>query len=160
MSGSLQEEMSDLLHESLHQDDSGPRGDSESGQTVVFANAYDFFHRWLRHMYRRRCGTPECKWRADWYECPEALARITELWRVWERSRLDKGDAMAVWWRDFCDPTMDRLMSPSGPFAESDTRCGYDEPLPCDIPAEGRFRDERKDEPFMVISDDDSGEDS
>ena len=151
MSGSLQDEMSELLHESLHEGTARHPGESKSKKTAVFANAYDFFYRWLRHMYKRRCGTSERKWRADWYNCPEALSRITELWRVWERSRTDKGDAMAVWWRDFCDPTMDRLMSPSGPFAESETKCGYDEPLPCTIPPKGRFRDERNDEPYMVM---------
>ena len=112
--------------------------------TAVFGNVYEFFE-WFRHFYKRRVGTPTCKWRDDWWNCPEAEYRLTALWRSWEKARYDPADGIAVWWRDYADPTMGMLMSPTGPFAESHTTSTPTEPLPSKAPPNGRFRDERED---------------
>ena len=118
----------------------------DEGETVtaVFGNVYEFFE-WFRHFYKRRVGTPTCKWRDDWWDCPEAEYRLTALWRSWEKARYDPSDGIAVWWRDYADPTMSALMSPAGPFAESHTSGAPDQPLPSQVPPNGRFRDERED---------------
>ncbi|WP_407923125.1 DUF4913 domain-containing protein [Bifidobacterium xylocopae] len=141
----LREALTVNLLDQLAHDEQAPAEDSGEEQvTTVFGNVYEFFE-WFRYFYQRRTGTSDCKWRADWWTCPEAEYRLTALWRSWEKARYDPA-GVVVWWRDYADPTMSALMSPVGPFAESSTESSPAEPLPSLTPPPGRFRDERADE--------------
>lgn len=138
--------------------DPGQQGEAggDAGQrTVLFANVWDFVYRWLRHMYKRPTGpNMPLRWDSDWFRNPEVVSRLTELWRVWEMARVDDGSMMAIWWRDYCDPAMDRIMSPDGPFRTSDERTAPGQPLGCNRPPDGQFIDERTGGPFRVPDDD------
>ncbi|RBP98821.1 DUF4913 domain-containing protein [Bifidobacterium xylocopae] len=149
MQDSLAGELADMLD--------GEETAAESGQEqpkAYFANVWDFVYRWLRHMYKRRVSGNAARWSSTWFDCPEAVSRLTELWRVWEISRRDETTGMAVWWRDYCDPTMDRLMSETGPFADCEVNGRSTDPLPCALPPAGRFRDERTGEAYVIPADD------
>jgi len=134
----------DTFDDTMEDNHDETAGHTEDEITAVFGNVYEFFE-WFRHFYKRRVGTPVCKWRDDWWNCPEAEYRLTALWRSWEKARYDPADGIALWWRDYADPIMSMLMSPTGPFAESHTTGQPDQPLPSRIPPKGRFRDERED---------------
>ena len=151
---SLGAEMRALMHESAHPDaQTSPREDEEA--RVYFANVWDFVYRWLRHMYKRPTGpTLPFRWDSDWFRCPEVVSRLTEIWRVWEMARVDSGSMMAVWWRDFCDPAMDRIMNPDGPFRSSAEKTGQGEPLGCNRPPDGQFIDERTGGHYHIPEDD------
>ena len=134
----------DTFDDTMEDNHDETAGHTEDEITAIFGNVYEFFE-WFRHFYKRRVGTPVCKWRDDWWNCPEAEYRLTALWRSWEKARYDPADGIALWWRDYADPIMSMLMSPTGPFAESHTTGQPDQPLPSRIPPKGRFRDERED---------------
>lgn len=149
--GSLGEELEGIIQDPGQQPGAG--GDADG--TVFFANVWDFVYRWLRHMYKRPTGpNVSFRWDSDWFRCPEVVSRLTELWRVWEMARVDTGSMMAIWWRDYCDPAMDRIMSPEGPFRTSDEKTAPGQPLGCNRPPDGQFIDERTGGPFRVPDDD------
>lgn len=55
-------------------------------------------------------------WCTQWWRHREAVSRLTALWRAWKHLRLDPATGMAVWWRDYADPTMRALFEEKGPF--------------------------------------------
>lgn len=117
---------------------------------LVYGSVDQFVRQKLVLQYRRKVGAEpnQLKWRTNWWEYPEAVSRLTALWRAWEHLRLDPALGMATWWRDYAGPTMTALLDPEGPFAG-----GRDEPtiaktkpnevLPCDEPPDGWFPDVR-----------------
>ncbi|WP_442911546.1 DUF4913 domain-containing protein [Kocuria sp. cx-455] len=44
------------------------------------------------------------------------MSRLTGSWRAWEQLRTDPSTGLAVWWRDYADPTMHVLFEEKGPF--------------------------------------------
>lgn len=111
--------------ESLYEQDPPAPGSSapasaEPRAELFYATVEDFVTDLLAQQYRRPVdpsgrGT-EWQWCASWWRHREAVSRLTALWRAWEALRLNPTVGMALWWRDYADPTMAVLFSPSGPF--------------------------------------------
>ncbi|WP_299577482.1 DUF4913 domain-containing protein [uncultured Williamsia sp.] len=82
-----------------------------------FASVYRFVNDHLVDQYRRDVTGQRLIWCPRWWAHGEAVSRLEALWRAWEHLRLDGGTGMAVWWKDYADPTMAVLFDPQGPFA-------------------------------------------
>lgn len=119
--------------------------DDEDDPDLYFANAHDFVTGYLLPSWRHtRSGS---KWCQYWWRHAEALNRLDALWRSFEGHRHGDASGMAVWWRDFADPTMSSLTRTSGTFAQCDPTTGDHVANPtwksAPAPA-GMFMDERK----------------
>jgi hypothetical protein len=64
----------------------------------------------------RRPINPKGAWCTEWWKHPEAVCRLSGLWRSWEALRLEPGTGTSVWWRDHADHHMAKLLDPDGPF--------------------------------------------
>ena len=64
-----------------------------------------------------RVPSPTLRWCASWWDHAEAIYRLEALWRSWELYRLEPRLGIASWLRDFLDPQLRELTSPTGPFA-------------------------------------------
>ncbi|WP_241986564.1 DUF4913 domain-containing protein [Cryobacterium fucosi] len=113
---------------------------------LFYGSSDEFVRERLIHMYARRVGPGNAsfRWAADWWNYPEALARIDALWRAWEHLRLDAATGSSVWWIEHADHHMPILMSTEGPFAKSEDSNKAGEPLPYTAPPEGLFPDMRE----------------
>ncbi|MFJ4761680.1 DUF4913 domain-containing protein [Kocuria marina] len=93
---------------------------AEEERELVFANVAQFVAEQLAYQYRRDidlAGRPTTfTWCAQWWRHEEAVSRLTALWRAWESLRTDPTTGLAVWWRDYADPTMRALFDEKGPF--------------------------------------------
>ena len=113
-----------------------------------FANVHDFVVSYLTPNWIRRLDR-ETRWCRQWWRHAEAHARLDALWRSFEAHRVSPdANAMAVWWRDFADPTMSALTRLKGPFEQCDGREGEHvdtspETWVTDRPPLGMFQDER-----------------
>lgn len=117
---------------------------SADAPQLVFGSVDEFVREKLRYMYRRVVGPQgPYRWRARWWEVPEAISRLDSLWRAWEALRLEPTFGMSVWWRDHADPHMRALMDPEGPFKGSEDRNATGDPLPYENPPQGMFIDVR-----------------
>ena len=126
-------------------DDESEDADSSAPQ-LFYGSADQFVRERLRYTYTRRVGPGNAnfRWAADWWNYPEALARIDALWRAWEHLRLDPATGSSTWWRDHADHHMSVLMSTEGPFAKSTDTNTPGEPLPYTAPPKGLFPDMRE----------------
>lgn len=113
-----------------------------------FANVHDFVVSYLTPNYVRRINKDN-RWCQERWRHSEALARLDALWRSFEAHRVSSdANAMAVWWRDFADPTMSALTRQEGPFERCDGASGVHVDTENDIwvtarPPAGMFTDER-----------------
>lgn len=64
-----------------------------------------------------RVPSPTLRWCASWWDHAEAIYRLEALWRSWELYRLEPRLGIASWLRDYLDPQLRELTSPTGPFA-------------------------------------------
>jgi hypothetical protein len=64
-----------------------------------------------------RVPSPTLRWCARWWDHAEAIYRLEALWRSWELYRLEPRLGIASWLRDYLDPQLRELTSPTGPFA-------------------------------------------
>lgn len=111
-----------------------------SGQSGATAPkpVYATVEAWVTEMFGPIIRRPRVgqgwRWCPQWWQHPEAVARLEALWRSWEYLRLDGTTGMSVWWRDHCDPHLaaltDRERSPFAQCSESKGHVGEDEPLP------------------------------
>ena len=87
-----------------------------------------------------RTGGP-VTWCASWWAHPEAVLRLTALWRAWEALRLEPATGMSNWWTLHFDPHMRLLLDAErGPFAcctRGQHQEGKPGPLPLTEPPEG-----------------------
>ena len=83
-------------------------------------------------------GSP-LRWSARWWESAEAITRLDAIWRAWETLRLDPGTGLSVWLKDHADYHLAILMSPTGPFRNSEDLAKITEPLPYEPPPAGLF---------------------
>jgi hypothetical protein len=99
----------------------------------------------LIHLYRRRVGGGNAadRWAADWWNYPEAIARLEAMWRAWEHLRLDGATGSSRWWIEHADHHMPILMSLDGPFAKSEDSNKPGDTLPYTPLQEGLFPDMR-----------------
>lgn len=113
-------------------------------QPLVFANVNEFVVNLLLPNWRRPIR--EYAWCGTWWEHAEAITRLEALWESWEWSRVQPVPAMAVWWRDFANPTMGTLCDKAaGPFARCKEPHGHEilQVWPSEPPPP-IFRDARK----------------
>ena len=68
-----------------------------------------------------RPTSPTVRWCASWWDHAEAIYRLEALWRSWEAYRLEPRLGIASWLRDYLDPQLRELTSPTGPFASCTT---------------------------------------
>ena len=131
--------------------DTGEVTEEQAPPTTFFGSSDEFFRRFLRYSYRRVIGVPgkgEFVWRGDWWRNEEASCRIEAIWRSWEAARLDP-TGMSAWWISVADPNMSQLLSPSGPFHDSEDKNRKGQPLPYRRPPAGMFPpDHQTDEDF------------
>ena len=136
--------MSEEAPDTAHVDENDP-----AARGLWFANVYDFTITYLTPNWIRRISK-ENRWCRQWWRHAEAHARLDALWRSFEAHRVSTdANAMAVWWRDFADPTMSSLTRTQGPFerCRGDTEDGHvdtsDGLWVTDPPPRGMFMDER-----------------
>ncbi|WP_234391494.1 DUF4913 domain-containing protein, partial [Nocardia suismassiliense] len=75
-------------------------------------------------------------WCPRWREHPEAVLRLTALWKAREHLRTRGAVGMSAWWLDHVGPHMRRLLDPNGPFKYCSIRNGHKDllaPLPVDL---------------------------
>ena len=120
-------------------------GEGEGKRELVYANVAEFVTEHLAYQYRRDIDlagrATTFTWCAQWWRHEEAVSRLTGLWRAWENLRTDPTTGLAVWWRDYADPTMRTLFDEKGPFHGCTPRTHAPKglPLPLDPPPEGLF---------------------
>jgi hypothetical protein len=91
-------------------------------EKIDMAVLYDWVHthvgQWAqRKIPRSATGTSGMRWCPWWFEHPEAVSRFEALRRAWTACvRAKDPTAMAVYFRDFYDRTLDALTSETGPF--------------------------------------------
>lgn len=121
---------------------------AEEEPTTFFGSADEFVRKQLIGTYRRRVirggSGSGLRWKAAWWSSAEAQQRIEALWRAWEAARADEKAGMSTWWINHCDPHMTALLSPDGPFADSQDENRVGEPLPYERPVEGLFEPDRQ----------------
>ena len=119
------------------------QGAAEPG-TLMFGSVDDFVRNQLLITYTRVVGPRmQRRWSAQWWRSAEAIIRLEALWRSWEHLRLDGATGSSIWWRDHLDHHMPILMSPDGPFEDSQDQNRPGEPLPYTEPPKGMFPDVR-----------------
>lgn len=120
-------------------------GEVDAPPPLVYGSAEEFLHDQLLPTYIRNVRGKQMRWCNRWFLHPEAITRITALWRAWEKLRLEAGTGSSDWWLQHADPHMRVLLDPEGPFFN----CGDGHSTPKTLEAEmaptGWFPDERDD---------------
>lgn len=98
---------------------SAPAGDGAAEQEPIapfFGSLLEFVVEHFGPVYARNTS-PTVRWCASWWDHAEAIYRLEALWRTWELYRLEPRLGIATWLRDYLDPQLAQLTSPTGPFA-------------------------------------------
>ncbi|HLS72705.1 MAG TPA: DUF4913 domain-containing protein [Actinomycetaceae bacterium] len=102
----------------------GVDGNDPAARGLWFANVHDFVVSYLTPNWIRRIEK-DTRWCQQWWRHAEAHARLDALWRSFEAHRVSPdANAMAIWWRDFADPTMAALTRLKGPFEQCEGEAG------------------------------------
>ncbi|MEU1486419.1 DUF4913 domain-containing protein [Streptomyces sp. NPDC005752] len=113
--------MAEQQDESMQRGDDtegGPTGEETADGAFVFDSVAVFYDEYLAQILCRPVGAGTLAWCADWWLHPEAIVRITALWRAFEYLRTDASLGMSNWWLHHADPHLGVLMDPrTGPFA-------------------------------------------
>ena len=129
-------------------DDPGPEQDETPEPRLYYGSTDEFVREFLITAYRRQVGGgSKLSWRADWWNFPEAVARLETLWRAWEHLRLEGPLGMSIWWKDHADHHMSVLLSDQGPFGYKSSENERGEDLPYERPDKALFPDERTTKP-------------
>ncbi|MFI6580975.1 DUF4913 domain-containing protein [Embleya sp. NPDC050493] len=101
-------------------------------EKLFFPSVDVFVAEYLAPLLRRRLNRSLAVWCPSWWAHPEAVARLTSLWRAFEYLRRDPALGVSIWWTHHADPHLRALMDPDvGPFAVCDPRDGHSSsPLP------------------------------
>lgn len=92
---------------------------AESEPSNRYADVFEFVEDHLVHVYARPTeNAAAIRWCPRWHHHPEALARLTALWKAFETLRTDPGTGMSIWWLEHADPTMTALTAHDGPFRD------------------------------------------
>lgn len=101
----------------------GPGGQEEIPEPV-FTAVEDWVDGYFRPMFRRPLGG-EFRWCRRWWAHPEAVSRLTALWRSWEVFRLEPATGISDWYRDHLDHHLTVLLGPRGPFFQCSPDSGH-----------------------------------
>jgi hypothetical protein len=119
----------------------GDPGDGEEPVTPFYGSLLEFVVEGLAPVYCR-ATSPTMRWCPSWWDHAEAIYRLEALWRTWELYRLEPRLGIASWLRDYLDPQLVALTSPTGPFAQcTDDRHSPLKALRSEYPPEGYFED-------------------
>ena len=91
-------------------------GAEEEPVAPFFGSLLEFVVEHFGPVYARNTS-PTVRWCASWWDHAEAIYRLEALWRTWELYRLEPRLGIASWLRDYLDPQLAQLTSPTGPFA-------------------------------------------
>jgi hypothetical protein len=151
MSDDMYESFSDLddlrdRSSSLSGAETGAPPPSSVAHEQVIENHYpsvnEFVTYFLSAVYARPVSAQHTsfRWCSQWWDHPEAVARLEALWAAWEGARLQPPPAMAGWWLSYCDPMMRALCNSEGPFQQcSDTQHHKAADLPVISPHPAQF---------------------
>lgn len=118
--------MTEPLREPEGEDGPGPSG---------FHTSEQFFEGFLKHVYARDPDNSAVIWCPRWFEHPEALYVVEELWRSWETQRMVPGVGEAIWLVNFFYPLMTKLTDATGGFHGCSAKKGH---TPQCVPLPGR----------------------
>jgi hypothetical protein len=100
----------------------------------AFETLEDFVDGFVRVAYARQVyDTQEITWCPEWWRHPEAVSRLTAMWRAFEHLRAADATGMSNWWLSHADKHMARLFDPRGTFKYCSARDGHRDvlvPLP------------------------------
>ena len=122
---------------------SAPDGAAEEPEPVepFFGSLLEFVVEHFGPVYARNTS-PTLRWCASWWDHAEAIYRLEALWRTWELYRLEPRLGIASWLRDYLDPQLRELTSPTGPFAScTEDRHSPVKALPTNQPPEAYLAD-------------------
>ncbi|GCD96918.1 DUF4913 domain-containing protein [Embleya hyalina] len=104
----------------------------ESEEPIFFTSLEEFVTVFFAPLIRRRLNRAVALWCPEWWAHPEAVSRLSSMWRSFEYLRNDVSLGMSVWWTQHADPHLRLMMDPDyGPFALCDPRDGHNStPLP------------------------------
>ena len=106
-----------------------------------FGSLLEFVVEHFGPVYARNIS-PTVRWCASWWDHAEAIYRLEALWRTWELYRLEPRLGIASWLRDYLDPQLAQLTSPTGPFAScTEDRHSPVKALPTNQPPEAYLVD-------------------
>lgn len=113
-------------------------GWAEPPPELLYPNLIAFVTEWLVPMYRRSMENREYAWCPQWWRHPEAVLRLSALWRGFEELRRQPGAAMSAWIRDHLDHHLPLLMDADrGPLKGCTTAKGHAsrplEQMPLDV---------------------------
>ncbi|WP_216915263.1 DUF4913 domain-containing protein [Nocardia noduli] len=130
--------------------DPEPEPEEDPVAKLKYRNLELFVAEFLAPLYRReviREGSEnKIRWCPMWWDHGEAVARLSALWRSFERMRQGDGVEMSVWWIHHADPTMSALMDhEKGPFQYCSVADGHKRRLKAlpvtEIPEDLKFPD-------------------
>src|ERR1700733_3008384 len=98
--------------------------DDQDAPEPVFAVVEDWIDEYFLPMFIRPLGG-EFRWCPQWWRHPEAVTRLTALWRAWEVCRLEPATGISDWFRDHLDPHLPILLGPRGPFFQCAPQSGH-----------------------------------
>ncbi len=100
----------------------------------VYDSVVSFVENYVSLVYQRQVtDTTDTVWCPEWWQHPEAVARLDALWRAWEFLRQQDTTGLSTWFIEHADMHMKRLMDPRGPFRYCSARHGHKDllsPLP------------------------------
>lgn len=124
------DEWDEALREGKDPDAAGKAAAKDDAPEPVYPTVEAFVTEFFAKIIRRR-HMSGWVWCPQWWQHPEATARLDALWRAWEFLRLDGTTGMSVWWRDHCDPHLafltDGDRSPFGQCRNDKHEGEYDE---------------------------------
>jgi hypothetical protein len=83
----------------------------------VFSVVEDWVAEYFLLMFRRPLGGMY-RWCPQWWAHPEAVSRLTALWRSWEAMRLEPATGISDWYGSHLDHHLPILLGPDGPFCQ------------------------------------------
>ncbi|MER8041920.1 DUF4913 domain-containing protein [Streptomyces sp. NPDC094032] len=100
------------------QTDPEPQEGAQEEPQFIYRSLDAFVTEYLCVVVRRPVGGGHLAWCPEWWQHPEAIARLAALWRAFEYLSQDPGLGMTSWWLHHADPHLAALMHPDkGPFA-------------------------------------------